>query len=99
MTNNIFNDPYIEKLRALKPKFTEMNIKRLRVFGSRVRGDARPDSDLDVLVEFIDPPSLLSWAGTQNNLRDALGIDVEICQPNSLHAALRKQILNEAIDV
>lgn len=95
MTEN----PYIEKLRAMKPRFAEMNIKRLRVFGSQARGDARPDSDVDLLVDFVEGPTLMTIARTQNMLEDELGADVDVCMENCLVPELKDRILREAVDV
>ena len=41
----------IGKLKELAPALRAAGVKRLSLFGSRARGDARPDSDLDVLIE------------------------------------------------
>jgi hypothetical protein len=45
-------DAIIELIRANRAKLDELNVKSLAIFGSVARGDDRPDSDLDVLVEF-----------------------------------------------
>jgi predicted nucleotidyltransferase len=68
----------------------------VRVFGSRARGDARPDSDLDLLVDVVDGTSLLELIGMQNALTDALGIKVEVVTEGGLHPMLRDDILREA---
>lgn len=89
----------IDKLRALKPRFSEMNIRRMRVFGSRVRGDARPDSDIDLLVDFIKTPDLWTFMDTKADLERALGCRVDLVTPKGLHPALRDNVLAEARDV
>jgi len=92
-------DPYIAKLRALKPRFKEMGLKRVRVFGSRVRGDARPDSDLDLLIDFYERPDLFELGGLYMDFKDMLECDVDIVMEDSIHPALRENILSEAQDV
>ncbi len=67
------------------------------VFGSVARGDARPDSDVDFLVEFKRGRSLLDLVGLQVELRKALGRDVDVATRNSLHPRLRDRILREVV--
>ena len=99
MTDNVMSDPYIQKLKALKPKFKDMNLKRVRVFGSRLRGDARPDSDLDILVDFIEEPSLFDLGGLYMDMKDLIGCEVSISQPELLRKEFKDIILSEATDV
>lgn len=92
-------DPYIAKLKAMKPRFKEMNIKRLRVFGSRARGDARPDSDLDLLVDIDGPMGLIGYAGLKRHLEEELEISVDLLTEASLYDDIRQRALKEAVDV
>lgn len=93
------DDPYIQKFRALKPRFKEMGLKRARVFGSRLRGDARPNSDLDLLLEFYEKPNLLELGALYTNLEEILGCPVHISQPHTIRPELRDAIIAEAKDV
>lgn len=70
--------------------------RRLRVFGSASRGQDRPDSDLDLLVDLPDGTSLLRIVGLQFALEDALGVKVDLCTERELDPALRARILAEA---
>lgn len=67
-----------------------------RVFGSRARGDARPDSDLDLLIKAGPTMSLLDLARLELDLEDLLGISVEVVTEAALHPLLRDDILAEA---
>lgn len=91
--------PTLRRLRALKPKFRDMNLKRVRVFGSVARGTATESSDIDLLVEFYTPPSLFDLGGIQSDLEDALQCPVDISTPESLLPELKEIILGEARDV
>ena len=94
-----YSDEVLEKLRALKPRFKEMNIKRLRVFGSVVRGEADKNSDVDLIVDFYEVPGLFDFVGMQNSLAEKLGAKVDLMTELSLHPALKNNIMQEAQDV
>jgi uncharacterized protein len=72
------------------------DVARLRVFGSVARGEDRADSDLDLLVEFIKPKSLLSLVGVEHQFEDALGRKVDLVTPAALSPYIRDQVLREA---
>src|SRR5260370_41587010 len=54
--------------------------KRIRVFGSVARGEARPDSDVDFLVELEPGRSLLDLSGLILDLEEALGREVDVVE-------------------
>ena len=72
-------------------------VRSLGVFGSYVRGEQGRRSDLDLLVEFDDPPGLLEFIGFENELSDLLGVKVDLVPKRSLREELREIILQEAI--
>lgn len=69
------------------------------VFGSYVRGEARPESDLDLLVDFLRPVSLLELVGAELYLSEALGIKVDLVPRRSLRPELRDVVLSQAVPV
>lgn len=74
------------------------HIRRLAVFGSVLRDDFRPDSDVDVLVEF-EPGycvGLITFAGLENELSDLIGRRVDLTTPAGLSPYFRDQALAEA---
>jgi hypothetical protein len=70
--------------------------KNVRVFGSALRGEDRPDSDLDLLVDIPPGTSLLKIVGIELAIEDALGVAVDLCTDRELHPDLRERILAEA---
>lgn len=88
------------KLREQKPFLAERyGVTEISVFGSYVRGDQRPDSDIDVLIELESPPriSLLDLVELEFYLSDLLGIKVDVALKGSLRKRIGKRILSEAI--
>jgi len=71
-------------------------VRRLRVFGSVARSEDHPGSDLDLLVEFDRPVTLLQLVGLQQELEDALGHAVDLLTPASISPHIRDQVLREA---
>ena len=67
-----------------------------RVFGSRARGDAREDSDLDLLIKAGPTMSLLDVAAVQVQVEELLGLPVQVVTEGALHPMLRDDILAEA---
>jgi predicted nucleotidyltransferase len=91
---------YIAALRAEMAEAVERyGVHSLGVFGSYVRGEAKPGSDLDVLVEFATPPTLFEYVRLQNELSDRLGVRVDLVMKSALKPVLGKQILEEVIYV
>lgn len=58
----------------------------VRVFGSVARGDARPDSDVDLLVEFENGSSLFDLLDLTDELRALLGVEVDVVSAGALTA-------------
>jgi predicted nucleotidyltransferase len=75
---------------------TEHGARSVRIFGSRSRGDARPDSDLDLLISPGPRMSLFDMIGLEHDLEDLLGIEVDVGSERALHPLLRETILAEA---
>ena len=89
-------------LKAQKPYLEERyGVTEIGVFGSYVRGEQRPDSDLDILIELDRPPriSLLGLVDLQYFLSDLLGVEVDVAIKKNLRKRIGARILDEVIPV
>lgn len=86
-----------EEIKAkTKAILQENGVSFAGVFGSRARGDNRPDSDLDLLVRFErDDKSLLDLVHIQNLISDELGCNVDLVTEESLHPYIRDGVLKD----
>lgn len=71
-------------------------VRDLRVFGSTVRGEAGPQSDVDFLARLEPGRSLLDRAAFKADLEDLLGVPVDVANPDRLHPILREQVRRES---
>ena len=70
--------------------------RRLRLFGSVARGEARPDSDVDFLVDLEPGRSLLDLGGLLVDLQSLLGCKVDVVTEPGLRPRIRQRVLQEA---
>ena len=88
----------IETLRSLDKDASERyRAKILGIFGSVARGEGGPDSDVDVLVEFLAGATLLDLSGLGLSLEEKIGLPVDIVPVDTIKLELKEQILSEAI--
>jgi predicted nucleotidyltransferase len=95
-------DEIREILQAQKPYLTERyGVVDIGVFGSYVRGEQRPDSDIDILIELERPPriSLLGPVDLQYHLSGLLGADVDVAIKKNLRKRIGRRILSEVVFV
>lgn len=76
---------------------TQHGASKVRIFGSVARGEARPDSDVDFLVELEPGRSLLDRVALIQDLEDLLGTKVDVATDKGLRDRVRDRILNEAV--
>lgn len=85
--------------QSVLARFCEAHhIRRLSLFGSHLKGTARPDSDIDLLVEFnpAHMPGLLAVAAMEIELSEQLGRKVELRTPRDLSRYFRDEVIRTA---
>lgn len=89
----------IATLRAHEPDLKKAGIMHLSLFGSIVRGDAGPDSDVDLLAAFdtTRPISLMDVVGFEIELSGLLGKTVELVEEGTLKPRVQKSVEAEAV--
>ena len=75
------------------------HVKSLRVFGSYVRGAAGKRSDLDILVEFTQPPDIFGFMDLEEELSAITGVKVELTSAGALRGNIGRRILEEVVPV
>lgn len=90
----------LNALREHAPVLAERyGVRVVGIFGSYGRGTARETSDLDLLVEYLKPISLLELVGAELYLSEVLGLKVEMVSTTALRKELRESILSEVVAV
>ncbi|SRR5712671_4507424 len=94
-------DEIIGTIRSAAPALKAEGVTKLAIFGSRARDDARPDSDLDVLVEVEQDSrfSALNLVGVQHIIEDATGLAVQATMRRSLEPQMAQRIADDIIEV
>jgi predicted nucleotidyltransferase len=94
-------DTIIAKLREMAPAIRAQGVTRLAVFGSRARSDARPDSDLDILLDTTSrgetPP--FDIFKVQHLIEDATGVSTQISMRKMLKPRMAERIADDLIEV
>jgi predicted nucleotidyltransferase len=83
-----------EQILAITARYGARNV---RVFGSVVRGEDGPESDVDLLVEFEPGRGLLNHAALIEELENLLGCKVDVASHNGLKPRIRQRVIEEAV--
>lgn len=99
-TETITKQDVVDRLQLARERIFALGARRIALFGSVVRGEARPDSDVDLLVQF-DPraKTLRNFMALSFLLEELLQRRVEVVTPESLSPFIGPHILREAEDV
>lgn len=93
-------DEILFKLKGLRLELVKQyGVSSLFLFGSVARDEARPDSDVDLLVEFVHPIGLFQFIELQQRLEALLGCKVDLGTKRSLKVQFKDQVFREAIRV
>ena len=84
-----------EEIELIKKEFRQYNPVQLGIFGSFARNEATPDSDVDLLVKFSQPISLLDIIGIEQSLSDQLKRKVEIVTERALSKRIRTSVMRD----
>ncbi|MFM7794557.1 MAG: nucleotidyltransferase family protein, partial [Microcystis panniformis] len=92
----------LEEIKAILIPYKPFLIERFKIlglglFGSYVRGEQTKDSDVDILVEFSQVPTLFDLVELEYLISDKLGLPVDLIDKKSLKTGIREQILNETV--
>lgn len=91
---------FIKTIRAHMPELeARYKVTSVGVFGSYVRGDHEETSDLDVLVDFDQPPSLFDFVRLEGYLSELLGVEVDLVMRSALKPRIGEHILRELVSV
>jgi hypothetical protein len=96
----VTRDEIITKIKEHEAAIRAEGVSHLAIFGSRARGDHRPDSDLDVLIE-IEPDlkkfSLLDLSGVGLLLQDMTGLQTQIVMKRSIPERFAANIAGDIV--
>ena len=89
----------LKKLSDNRRLLKAYGIKGIRLFGSLARGEARAESDVDLLVEFESSAhiGMFEFSRLRRELSQLLGCEVDLATPDALHKDMKEDILKEAI--
>ncbi|MBU1006965.1 MAG: nucleotidyltransferase family protein [Candidatus Omnitrophica bacterium] len=87
-----------EKLGQYKPELRRnFLVKEIGIFGSYIRGEEKKGSDLDILVEFEEAPSLFKFIQLEHYLGRVLKVKVDLVMKDALKPVIGERIMHEVI--
>lgn len=92
--HDVISEALAERVRALGEAH---GIRNIRVFGSFARGEACPESDLDLLVEYVPGQSGFAFVRFCREVEQLLGRKVDVATEGSLHPLIRDKVLAQAV--
>ena len=90
-------DQVLRRLSDARPEIVSLGVRSLELFGSVARGEAGPNSDVDLLVEFDRPVGLFHFFRVQRRLGEILNCRVDLVMREAVKRQLRERIFSEAV--
>jgi len=88
----------IEEIKErIIPILGRSGIKKAAIFGSLAKGEIKPDSDVDILVEIKSDMSLLDFIGIKIELEEALKMKVDLVEYETIKPLIKERILAEQV--
>lgn len=83
----------IRRLHASAEDLRASGVEALFLFGSTARGEARPESDVDLFFDYAEPSfSLIELVRVKRRIKDILGVEADVMTRDSLHPRLKTRI-------
>lgn len=93
-------DDFKQVLRQSKPLLREQyQVTRLGIFGSYARGEQTAESDLDILIDYEQAPTLFQLVELRNYLSRQVGLKVDLVTKNGLKPRIQAKVLSEVVYV
>lgn len=85
--------------KSIVPILKKNGVAKAGIFGSYARGDAKKNSDIDILVRFKGSKSLFDLVGLEFELKKALKRKIDLLTYNSISPRLKERILSEEVRI
>ncbi|HYJ30539.1 MAG TPA: nucleotidyltransferase family protein [Allosphingosinicella sp.] len=92
-------DAVVERLRAHEPELRRLGVTRLSLFGSVARGEAGPDSDIDLAAELERPMGLFRYSALVDDIEDMLGTRIDLVREPAQRSSIQLAIERDRVNV
>lgn len=85
--------------KVIEPILRQHNVEYAGIFGSRARGDNKPNSDIDILVRFNRAIGMFAFVALQNKLFEVTGKKIDLVTEKALSPYIKDKILSELVTI
>ena len=89
----------VSRIQGHKSELSKLGVKSLSIFGSVARGEERPDSDVDILVEFEGRATFDRFMDAKFYLEDMLGCKVDLVTSQAIKPRMKPHIMQDLVQV